>query len=359
MQNELIDRNKKAVVFTGGGSGGHVVPALTLISEIRKSNIKVVYFGSYKGIESNLTRGKVDRYIGVSTGKLRRYIDFQNLTDIFRLIIGLFQSFIHLLLLRSRASTIVSMGGFVSVPTVMAGKVLGYKIIVHEQTSRVGLANKIASIFAYRVFVSFKDSLKYFPKDKVRYSGYPVREEFKTTQLNIRTFEGVELKNPALPILFVTGGGNGSKLLNDKIKENLDSLCEKFTVIHQVGSQSIDEFKSLRSKTYIPLAFLGDEMPDLMKASRYIISRSGAGTVAELIALGKPSLFIPLKIAQKNEQYHNAMEAHRVLGSIVIEEDEFKNCSIEEELKKIPSSSVPQDREHATQIILDEVLQSK
>lgn len=358
MQNDLVDRNKKAVIFTGGGSGGHVVPALTLIGEIKKTKTKVVYFGSYTGIESHLTKGKVDRYIGVSTGKLRRYIDFQNLTDIFRLGVGLIQSFFHLMTLRSKANTIVSMGGFVSVPTVIAGKALGYKIIVHEQTSRVGLANKIASIFAYRVFVSFKDSLKFFPKEKVRYSGYPVREEFKTTQLHIRAFEGIELKNPKRPILFITGGGNGSKLLNDKIKENLESLCEKYIVIHQVGSQFINEYSSLRNENYIPLAFLGDEMPDLMKAARYIVARSGAGTVAELIALGKPSLFVPLKIAQKNEQYHNAMEANRLLGSLVIEEDQFKKISLIDELEKIPSESTPQDREHATQIILDEVLQS-
>ncbi|WP_412471986.1 UDP-N-acetylglucosamine--N-acetylmuramyl-(pentapeptide) pyrophosphoryl-undecaprenol N-acetylglucosamine transferase [Halobacteriovorax sp. RT-1-4] len=351
-------KKEKAVVFTGGGSGGHVVPALTLIDKLKEDSVRIYYIGSYTGIESKLTKGKVDRYIGVSTGKLRRYLDWQNITDIFRLMIGLIQCFYYLAHIRLRANTIVSMGGFVSVPTVVAGKLLGYKIIVHEQTSRVGLANKIASLFAHRVFVSFKDSLKYFPQKIVRYSGYPVRDEFKTTQLKTRTFKGIELKDSDAPIFFITGGGNGSKLLNDKIKENLGSLTKQFVVIHQVGSQYIEEYKSLESSRYFPVAFLGDEMPDLMKAAKYIISRSGAGTVAELIAIGKPSLYIPLKIAQKNEQYHNAMEANRLLGSIVITEDEFGRCDLLEEIKNIPSHAIPQDREHASEIILKEILQS-
>ncbi len=353
-----MKKQKKAVIFTGGGSGGHVVPALTLIAKLRQKHTRIYYFGSYKGIESKLTQGKVDRYFAVSTGKLRRYIDLQNITDIFRLAIGLIQCFFYLSRLRFSSNVIVSMGGFVSVPTVIAGKLLGYKIIVHEQTSRVGLANKIASIFAKTVFVSFKDSLKFFPKDKVRYSGYPVRDEFKTTQFENLNFEGVELKTAKRPIFFVTGGGNGSKLLNDKIKENLDKLCAEYIVIHQVGSQYIDEYSKLKGEYYKPVAFLGDEMPDLMKASKYILSRSGAGTVAELISLGKPSLFIPLKIAQKNEQYHNAMEANRLIGSLVIEESQFENIDLISELKKIPEAAIPQDREHATDIILEEILKS-
>lgn len=351
-------KHKRAVIFTGGGSGGHVVPALTLIEKLRELDTQIYYFGSYNGIESKLTKGKVDRYFSVSTGKLRRYIDLQNITDIFRLAIGLVQSFFYLLGLRIKANTIVSMGGFVSVPIVIAGKLLGYKIIVHEQTSRVGLANKIASYFAKRVFVSFKDSLKFFPKDKVRYSGYPVRDEFKTTQFENITFEGIELKQAHSPIIFITGGGNGSLLLNEKVKGSIEILCRDFIVIHQVGSQYIDEYLKLSSERYRPVAFLGDEMPDLMKASKYIISRSGAGTVAELIALGKPSLFVPLKIAQKNEQYHNAMEANRLIGSIVLEEEQFKDCDLLEEIAKIPQDAIPQDREHASQIILEEILKS-
>ncbi len=351
---------KKKIIFTGGGSGGHVVPALTLIDHIDSKTYDVIYFGSYQGVESKLTKGKVSRYIPVLTGKLRRYFSIQNFIDIFKLGLGLVQSFIYLLILRASSNTVISMGGFVSVPIVICAKILGYRIFVHEQTSRVGLANKIASKFAKNVFISFEDSKKFFPSQKVIISGYPVRSEFLRNELAFKSYKCLDLISPSRPILFITGGGNGSKILNDKIKESLTQLKKEFFVIHQVGSGFIDEYLSLADKSYFPTAFIGDEMSDLMKSSRYIISRSGAGTVCELMTLGKPSLFVPLKIAQKNEQYHNAMEANKAIGSIVKTEDEYKEQDLLTMISEIPDTSVKSKASsEAVDIILSKVLDSK
>ena len=326
--------DKKRIIFTGGGSGGHVVPALTLINRL-KDQYEIIYFGSETGIESRLTQGHVDRYISISTGKLRRYISFQNLLDIFKVFWGLIQSFIQLVSLRHKQMVVFSMGGFVSVPVVIAAKLIGIRVIIHEQTTRVGLANKIASKFAHKVFVSFKDSLEYFPKEKVEFSGYPVREEFYLNDLTIKSCHGINLEQLKKPLLFITGGGNGAKLLNDKIAENLSWLTEEYIIIHQVGQQFLDDYLKLKNDNYIPLAFLGNEMPDICKSASVIISRSGAGTVAELMALKKKSIFVPLKIAQKNEQYHNAMAAHEMLGSLVVEEDKFNSCDLKELIKEL------------------------
>jgi len=202
----------------------------------------------------------------------------------------------------------------------------------------VGLANKVASKFADKVFVSFEDSLKFFPKSKVELSGYPVRDVFLTNELEYKTYLGINLKEQEKPILFVTGGGNGSKLLNDKIKSSLDFLTREFNIIHQVGAAYIDEYRALQTSEYKVTDFVGDEMPDLFKAADIIISRSGAGTVAELMALKKPSIFIPLKIAQKNEQYHNAMVAKASLSSKVIEENEFMEMKLEDIIRSFKVS---------------------
>ncbi len=331
---------RKVIVFTGGGSGGHVVPGLTLISKLREEGHEIHYIGSEHGIESKLTKGLVDKYHSIQTGKLRRYIDIQNLKDIFKVIIGLFQSLSILLSLRANKLVVVSMGGFVSVPVVVAAKLIGKKAVIHEQTTRVGLANKICSFFANKVYVSFEDSLQFFPKKKTVLSGYPVKEEYETDHLSIDLFEGIKLSEIKRDILFITGGGNGSKLLNDQVFNCLDVLKEKYFIIHQVGQAFIDEYSKLRNENYIPCAFIGEEMPDIFKVAKIIISRSGAGTVAELMALGKKSIFIPLKIAQKNEQYHNAMAAHKKLGSIVIKEDDFREIDFLNLIETFESSSI-------------------
>jgi len=352
---------KKTIIFTGGGSGGHVVPALTIINKLRSMDFNIVYFGSYSGIESKLTQGKVDKYVGISTGKIRRYLSFENFIDIFKVFIGLIQSLWKIFFIKKGQLTIFSMGGFVSVPVVIAGKLLGAKIFLHEQTTRVGLANKVASKFADKVFVSFEDSLKYFPSSKVELSGYPVREVFLSPEISSSTYKGLDLLSSERPLVFVTGGGNGSKLLNDKIKSNLDSLLEKYNIIHQVGANYIEEFRSLETETYKVTDFVGDEMPDLFKAAKVVLSRSGAGTVAELMALGKPSLFIPLSIAQKNEQYHNAMAAKSSVGSLVVEEKDFNNLDLKlifEQLENSKNTDVSTGNSTATELLISRVVES-
>ncbi|EQC47223.1 glycosyltransferase [Bacteriovorax sp. Seq25_V] len=330
---------RKVIVFTGGGSGGHVVPGLTLIAKLRNEGFEVHYIGSEHGIESKLTQGHVDKYYAIQTGKLRRYIDFQNVKDIFKVFVGLLQSIKIILSLRARNLVVVSMGGFVSVPVVIAAKFLFKKAVIHEQTTRVGLANKICSYFADKVFVSFEDSLQFFPSKKTVLSGYPVKEEYETVDLTIDMYEGIKLSEIKKDILFITGGGNGSKLLNDQVYKSLEVLKQKYFIIHQVGQAFMPEYVNLRDDNYIPCAFIGEEMPDIFKVAKVVISRSGAGTVAELMALGKKSIFVPLKIAQKNEQYHNAMAANKKLGSIVIKEDDFREVNFVDLLEGFVSSS--------------------
>jgi UDP-N-acetylglucosamine--N-acetylmuramyl-(pentapeptide) pyrophosphoryl-undecaprenol N-acetylglucosamine transferase len=317
---------KKSLVFTGGGSGGHVMPALTIIKTINlKKEFNIHYFGGIKSIERELVKDYELTYHPIHTGKLRRYLSLENLKDIFKIFLGFFESLFILFSFTKKDTLVFSTGGFVSVPVVLAAKCLGIKVFIHEQTSRVGLANKISSFVADKVFVSFKDSIKYFPKDKTFYSGYPVREECYSDEIAPIIINGVDLKKITKPILFITGGGNGSKLLNDLIKNNFNKIISDFAIVHQVGQNFIEEYQNIKHPDYFPVPFVGKEMIDLFKLAACTISRSGAGTVCELLAIGKKSVFIPLKIAQKNEQYFNALEAKNHLGSIIILEDELTN----------------------------------
>lgn len=314
----------KTVIFTGGGSGGHVIPALTLIRSVQKNHprIHVETIGSYRGIEAKIFQEEGLPYKAISTGKLRRYFSFQNFTDVFRLMMGFFQAYIYLLSFSRKESIVFGTGGFVIVPVVLAAKLQFKKVYLHEQTSRVGLANKIASYLADKVLVTFESSLEHFPRDKTILSGYPLREDILNPPA-LNSFQGFQNVSLEKPLLFVTGGGNGSLLLNNILKGCREQLEGKFTIIHQCGSRFYDELKNEQTESYKVFPFIKDEMISLLNEANVVISRAGAGTVVELMALGKPSIFVPLKIAQKNEQYHNAIEAQRKLGSFVIQEDEL------------------------------------
>lgn len=316
----------KNIIFTGGGSGGHVMPALTIIKKINSPSFyNVHYIGGISSIERDLVVDYKLTYHPIHTGKLRRYFSRENLRDLFFVFLGLIDSFKILWHFKKKETLVFSTGGFVSVPVVIAAKMQNKKIYIHEQTSRVGLANKICSFFADKIFISFEDSFKFFNENKTYFSGYPLRQECYLAEIAPVILRGKLLNESELPIFFVTGGGNGALTINKLIKNNFQALVENFLVVHQTGKSFFEEYSKLEHPNYFPLAFVGSEMIDLFKLATVIVSRSGAGTVSELIAIGKKSLFIPLKIAQKNEQFFNALEAHKKLGSIIIEEKELTN----------------------------------
>ncbi len=343
----------KHVVFSGGGSGGHVMPALTLIDKLLKRGIAVSYIGSRRGIERKLVAEFHLPYYPIATGKLRRYFSLQNLVDPFKIIWGVFQALALLMPLKRKNTLVFSTGGFVSVPVVLAARVLGFKVFIHEQTARVGLANKIASKLAHKVFISFESSRKFFPAHKVIYSGYPLRDECFDSALKHSMVNGVDLNQLKKPLLFITGGGNGSALLNDAVKKQIVALKQRYFIIHQVGSQFVQEYSKFNDENYLAVDFIGAGMIDLYKKSELIVSRAGAGTVCELMALGKPSIFVPLKIAQHNEQWHNAKEAQAKIGSLVISEDDFKNTELNQ--IEIPAKRHQPSTSNAVQIILEAI----
>jgi len=327
---------KKTLIFTGGGSGGHVMPALTIINKINAKEVyDVHYIGGIASIERELVKDYKLTYHPIHTGKLRRYISIENAKDIFKFFVGIVDAFKVLWNFKRSRSIVFSTGGFVSVPVVLAAKLQGKKVFIHEQTSRVGLANKICSIFANKIFISFEDSFKYFDENKTFFSGYPLREDCYTDAINPVVINARVLNDSNKPILFVTGGGNGAQLINKLIEKNFEKLISRFVIVHQVGKGFIEEYSKIQHVDYIPLAFVGKEMIDLFKLATVTVSRSGAGTVCELIAVGKKSIYIPLKIAQKNEQFFNALEAHKKLGSIIIEEKELSDATFMEAIEQI------------------------
>lgn len=315
------------LIVCGGGSGGHTMPALTIIQYLLDNSLlqkdQVLYLGSAKGIESKLAPEQGIAFKAIKTGKLRRYFSIKNFVDPFNFFIGILQSF-YILLSTKSTTPIFSTGGFVSLPVTLAAFLQRKKVYIHEQTAQKGLANALATPFAHRIFVSFEQSLKHYPSHKTVLTGYPVRKAVFENQKKLFTN----------PFIFISGGGNGSLLLNDWVRKNFEALTQKYKVVHQVGKSHLPSFSSLKSKTYIPFHFDNELYLQGIQHAELCISRSGAGTVSELAALGKASVFVPLKIAQKNEQYWNAIDNRDKLGSLVLEEQAFKDMSAEELLER-------------------------
>ncbi|MGD7051758.1 MULTISPECIES: undecaprenyldiphospho-muramoylpentapeptide beta-N-acetylglucosaminyltransferase [Bacillaceae] len=309
--------NKK-IVFTGGGSAGHVTPNIAIMNKLKAAGWDITYIGSRKGIEEDII-GKEDiPFHGISSGKLRRYFDWKNFSDPLRIIKGAMEAL--MILRKVKPKVVFSKGGFVTVPVVMAAKMLKIPVIIHESDITPGLANKIATKFATRVFVTFDETLNHFPSDKVLFTGSPIREElFKGKAQEGRAWLGFHEKKPILTIM---GGSLGAKKINETLRQVLTPLTEQYQIVHLCGKGNMD--RSLEGvKGYKQFEYINQELPDVLAASEFIISRAGANSIFEFLALRKPMLLIPLsRNASRGDQILNAQSFEKKgFAKVLFEED--------------------------------------
>ncbi len=290
----------KRIVFTGGGTAGHVTPNIALIRALLDEGWEVHYIGTRNGMERELI-GELPEvtYHCISSGKLRRYFSWQNFLDPFRVLRGIGQS--RMILRRVRPDVIFSKGGFVSVPVVIAaGRI---PVVAHESDYSPGLSNRIASHFTDHVCVSFEDTLKDLKKHNGTYTGTPIRSElYHGSPERARAFTGL---TSGKPVLLCMGGSLGAQRLNELLREALPSLLPVFDVIHLCGHGKTDP--GLDAEGYVQYEFIEKELPDLFALSDVVLSRAGANSVFELLALHKPSVLVPLTLhSTRGDQLLNA-----------------------------------------------------
>jgi UDP-N-acetylglucosamine--N-acetylmuramyl-(pentapeptide) pyrophosphoryl-undecaprenol N-acetylglucosamine transferase len=314
---ELNQQKNRLIVITGGGTGGHVYPALPLIRLLKEENFEIRWIGSRDGMERELVESWNIPYKGISTGKLRRYFSLQNLTDIFRIILGCFQSFVYLR--RCRPLLVFSKGGFVSVPPVIAAAFLGIPVMTHESDVDPGLATKINSRFARKVFVAYEKSRCYYSGktlDKIEVSGNPVRREFSDKSLTLPA--EWEKKIGDKKLLVVIGGSLGARQLNQLVQDSLAELTRDYFVVHQMGEQN---YVSSVQDNYMPLPYINEELPSLFQRSDLTLSRAGAGTLWELAASSTPALLLPLTAGSRGDQVKNAAVFHEAGMAEILPDD--------------------------------------
>lgn len=311
----------KKIVLTGGGTAGHVTPNIALIPELQKQGYEVHYIGSYEGIESKLIADLGIPYYGISSGKLRRYIDLKNLSDPFKVLKGYGQA--RRLLKKIKPDIVFSKGGFVSVPVVVAAKSRHIPCVIHESDMTPGLANKICIPCAQRVCTNFPETMKHIPSEKAVLTGSPIRQElFHGDRDRGLKFCGF---NSNKPVLLIIGGSLGSVRVNEAVRAILPQLLKKFQIIHLCGKGKIDD-TLMKVTGYAQFDYIKEELPDLMAAADIVISRAGANAICELLALRKPNILIPLSAqASRGDQILNAASFEKQGYSIVIQEEDITN----------------------------------
>lgn len=320
----------KKIVLTGGGTAGHVTPNIALIPELKKAGYDVHYIGSYEGIEKKLIERLGIPYYGISSGKLRRYIDLKNLSDPFKVIKGLAQA--RRLLGKIKPDVVFSKGGFVSVPVVLAAKSRKIPCIIHESDMTPGLANKICIPCATRVCTNFPETMKHIPAEKAVLTGSPIRAElFNGDKNNGLSFCGFD---DSKPVILIVGGSLGAVAVNNAVRSVLPTLLKKYQIIHLCGKGKLDN-NLVGTKGYVQYEYIQDELPDLMAAADLIISRAGANAICEILALRKPNILIPLSAeASRGDQILNAASFEKQGYSIVIQENDVTDEKLLEAVNK-------------------------
>ncbi len=334
------------IVFTGGGTGGHFYPIIAVAEAIndivdreKLTQVKLYFFSNSEYDKKALLEQQIE-YRHIPAGKLRIYPSIQNITDLFKTFIGTAKAIVALFSVFP--DVVFTKGGYSSFPTLVAARLLGIPVFVHESDSAPGRVTKWAGKFAYRIGVSYPEAVKFFNAKKVAHTGQPIRKSIAEAT-TVGAYEYLQLEHDT-PVLFILGGSQGAQIINNAILNILPQLVEKYQVIHQVGEKNIQDIEletkeilknSATAYRYKPLGFLN---PLAMKmsagVSHLIISRAGS-SLFEIAGWGKPAIIIPITNSHGNHQRENAFNYARAGAGVVIEESNLTPTILLHEIDRI------------------------
>ena len=339
------------VLVSGGGSGGHIYPALAVAMKLREEHqAEILFLGSDDGLETEIVPAGGFRLATVKAGKLRRYISWQTIRGIARLPLGMIQAIN--IVGKFRPGVAFTSGGYVAVPAGLAARFNHVPLMMHQQDVPPNLSNRLVAPMATRISVAFADSLAFFPARKTLQLGNPIRQAIldvrQTPPQEARKALGFEAQEP---LLLVTGGSQGARHLNQTVGEGLLDLLACCQVLQISGKELYNETRELSDsmlaqqdqglrRRYRLEAYLNEEMPMALQAADLVLCRSGASTLSELAVLGKPAILVPLPPAiGSSPQEANAQMFGRKKAAEVIKNSDLKPQVLVERVKFILSSS--------------------
>ncbi|MGW7579747.1 UDP-N-acetylglucosamine--N-acetylmuramyl-(pentapeptide) pyrophosphoryl-undecaprenol N-acetylglucosamine transferase [Kitasatospora sp. NPDC054768] len=315
-------RNTVRLVVAGGGTGGHTYPALTTVQAVtnalneRGIALDAVWFGTSSGLESRIAKEQNIPFRPLAAGKVRRSLHpgalARTVVDMLKVPFGIAQAIASLA--RRRPDVVLSTGGYVAVPVGLAARLTGRKLVMHEQIMTLGLANRVLAHFATTIAVSHATSLNSLParvRRRAVVTGNPIRPALLGGHRSAaRTHYRLD---PVLPLVYVTGGAQGSAQINRLVTQVLPDLLEHCQILHQCGPDNLGTIQAATAglpaalaERYHLVPYVSGNLADVYSAASLVVSRSGAGTLAELTALALPSVLIPLVPTAGHEQQRGA-----------------------------------------------------
>jgi UDP-N-acetylglucosamine--N-acetylmuramyl-(pentapeptide) pyrophosphoryl-undecaprenol N-acetylglucosamine transferase len=336
------------IVVSGGGTGGHIYPALALIREIQKKdkNAEFLYIGTERGLESNIVPREGIPFKSIHITGFRRKLSFENVKTVFRFLKGVADS--KKILKEFQADIVIGTGGYVCGPVVYAAAKLGIPTIIHEQNSIPGLTNKFLSRYVDKIGICFKEAENYFPKDKVVLTGNPRASEVVGQDgVKGRISAGLKINQPAVLIF---GGSRGAKPLNEAVLKSLTELGSKpYQVLYITGEVHYDEVKSevelIGNPENVNIKPFIHNMPEVLAGIDLTVARAGATTLAELTSLGIPSILIPSPYVTDNHQEKNALALSSHGAALLLPERELTGPKLIDQI-----DSILMDQEKLTQM---------
>ena len=317
------------IVYTGGGTLGSVTPLLAVHEELACDGFEAHWIGTRQGPERALVERAGIPFTVIATGKIRRYLHWRNLVDPFLLIIGFVQAMVFLV--RTRPRVIVNAGSFVGVPVVIAGWFLGVPAVILQLDIDPVRSNLLTAPFARALCVAAEECAQYFPKEKITVTGIPVRKMVSRPNF-AKHHETSQNLDVTVSSILVTGGGTGAQKLNDLVFQSISRLTEKTDVIHLTGKNKEGESAQLARSNprYHPAAFEGDTLSMFMDVD-VVVTRAGMGTLAELSALRKPVIIIPIPHSpqEKNAAFAAQHNAARILSEENLTPDAFVHAILD------------------------------
>lgn len=320
------------VVITAGGTGGHIFPALALISKLKEKdkNVEILYIGTTNRMEKDIIPKEGIPYIGIEMKGLNRKNIFKNI-DVMKTYLKAVSK-AKAELTKFKPDIVIGFGGYISAPVIYAAHKLKIKTIIHEQNSIPGVSNKFLSRYVDKVLVSFKESIKDFPNDKTIYTGNPRSEQIKDIEKIDKTTLGFK-KDKALIIIVM--GSLGSLTMTKKLKETLPLFKNKdYQVLLITGKDYYDEYKDIKLSSNVKIVPFYNNLIGLMKDADLIVTRSGASTIAEITSIGLPAIMVPSPYVTNNHQYVNAKSLEDGGACIILKEEDFDKNSLVDLLDK-------------------------
>ncbi len=365
------------ILLTGGGTGGHFTPVIAVAEAIhdaakeQKLIDPQLYFAAPEPYDKDALTVNDITFVKTSAGKMRRYVSFWNITDLFKTAWGVFVSVIRIFFLYP--DVIFGKGGYASFPTLLAGRLWRIPVVIHESDTVPGRVNRWAGKFATRIAVSYPQAAQYFPKDKVAVTGQPIRRDIlnRATE-GAHEFLGLERE---VPVILILGGSQGAMAINDVILRSLVELLPQFQILHVTGDANKAEVDSLASviiggspfkNRYHTFGFLNSlALRMAAGAASFVISRAGS-TLFEIAAWGLPSIIIPIPNDVVKDQSTNAIYYAKTGAAVVIEQNNLSPTLLISEIRRIMQnpdlyarmklSAEAAGTKNAARIIADEIL---